>query len=54
VDPDGPRREDDYRQFDSHSKWNTPVELNRFDGTCIIEWLEDCEFYFDLYNIVEP
>jgi hypothetical protein len=40
--------------LDSNSKLNTPrAELNKFDGSSIIEWLEDYEFYFDIYNTVE-
>jgi hypothetical protein len=37
--------------MDYTSKWSPPhAELNKFDGSDIIEWLEDCEFYFDIYN----
>jgi hypothetical protein len=36
---------------DPNSKWHPPrAELNKFDGSAIIEWLENYEFYFDIYN----
>jgi hypothetical protein len=35
-------------------KWHPPrAEWNKFDGTGILELLEDCEFYFDIYVTAE-
>jgi hypothetical protein len=42
------------RQYESSPKWHPPrAELNKFDGAGIIDWLVDCEFYFDIYNTAE-
>jgi hypothetical protein len=47
-------REEEWRQTDSSSKWNTSqAELNKFDGSGTVDWLEDCDFYFDLYNTTQ-
>jgi len=36
------------------AKWHPPkTKLNKFDGTGIVEWLEDCEFNFDIYNTAD-
>jgi hypothetical protein len=45
--PDPPRRDDDWRQPDSSSCSVPPrAELTKFDDTNLVEWLDDCEYYF--------
>jgi hypothetical protein len=54
LENSGSIRKEEWRQADSSSKWNTPrAELNKFDGSSTVDWLEDCDFYFDLYNTAE-
>lgn len=32
---------------------STKVGFSKFCGTGLIEWLEDCEYYFDLFQTPE-
>jgi hypothetical protein len=39
---------------DHISKWHTPcAELSKFDGTGVIDWIEDYEFFFDITHTHE-
>jgi hypothetical protein len=50
-DSEGSRRAEKWQHHDQHSKWQPPhLEISKFDGSGIIVCLEDCEYYFDLYN----
>jgi hypothetical protein len=49
---DPPRREDDWCQHHNSSNWQQPrTELSKFDGSNLLDWLEDCEYYFRLAHI---
>jgi hypothetical protein len=52
--PDPLRRDDDWRQPDSSSRWvPSRAELTKFDGTNLVDWLNDCEYYFCTSQIPE-
>jgi Retroviral aspartyl protease/Ty3 transposon capsid-like protein len=45
--PEPPRRDDDWCHTDSTLRWVPPrAELTKFDGTNLIDWLDDYEYYF--------
>jgi hypothetical protein len=42
-----PRRDDEWQTLDTNPHWLPPrTELNKFDGTDLVDWLEDCEYFF--------
>jgi Ty3 transposon capsid-like protein len=46
---DNSRKDDDWRQPDSTPHWLPPrAEMTKFDGSNLIDWLEDCEYYFHI------
>jgi hypothetical protein len=51
---DNQRHEDVWGTQDHIPKWHTPrAELSKFDGTGVIDWIEDCEFFFDITHTHE-
>jgi hypothetical protein len=48
------RREPEWRSTDNLPKWHTPrAELTKFNGSNVVDWIEDCEFYFDVTHTPE-
>jgi Retrotransposon gag protein len=46
---DSSRSEEGWHTHDSSTKWHPPrAELSKFDGSNVMDWLEDCEFSFEV------
>jgi Retroviral aspartyl protease/Ty3 transposon capsid-like protein len=51
---DPPRKDEDWRQHDQTFRWVPPrAELTKFDGNMLVDWLEDCEYYFTISHTPE-
>jgi hypothetical protein len=43
------RRDDEWHSFDFAPKWHPlRADMPKFDGTSVIDWLENCEFFFEV------
>jgi hypothetical protein len=48
------RKDEEWRTTDYSQRWQSRrFELPKFDGTGILDWLEDCEYYFQTSHISE-
>jgi phosphoenolpyruvate synthase/pyruvate phosphate dikinase len=46
---DPPRKDEDGCQHDQAFRWVPPrAELTKFDDNMLVDWLEDCEYYFTI------
>jgi hypothetical protein len=51
---DNQRREDAWSTQDNIPKWHVPrVELPKFDGSGVVDWVKDCEYFFDITHTQE-